>query len=103
MLSPSYDEVTTIARDGCVRAWYWDTVDQADPPEEDPYIELNPVAETCVRIDIYCILLASIYYYLQKKMEFKKTPSRIDICCYPQNLLLTKKDKITAFTMLKLL
>ncbi|KAJ8721473.1 hypothetical protein PYW07_002248 [Mythimna separata] len=48
MLSPSYDEVTTIARDGCVRAWYWDTVDQADPPEEDPFIELNPVAETCV-------------------------------------------------------
>ena len=50
MLSPKYDEVTTIARDGCVRAWYWDTVDQADPPEEDPFVELNPVAETCVRI-----------------------------------------------------
>lgn len=50
MLSPKYDEVTTIARDGCIRAWYWDTVDQADPSEEDPYVELNPVAETCVRI-----------------------------------------------------
>lgn len=48
MLSPAGDEVTTIARDGCVRAWYWDTVEQADPPEDDPYVELNPVAETCV-------------------------------------------------------
>lgn len=49
MLSEAGDEVTTIARDGCVRAWYWDTVDQADPPEDDPFVELNPVAETCVR------------------------------------------------------
>ncbi|KAH9631190.1 hypothetical protein HF086_005961 [Spodoptera exigua] len=47
MLSEAGDEVTTIARDGCVRAWYWDTVDQADPPEDDPFVELNPVAETC--------------------------------------------------------
>ncbi|CAH2076495.1 unnamed protein product, partial [Iphiclides podalirius] len=47
MLSPAGDEVTTISRDGCVRAWYWDTVEQADPPEDDPYVELNPVAETC--------------------------------------------------------
>lgn len=51
MLSPAGDEVTTIARDGCVRAWYWDTVEQADPPEDDPYVELNPVAETCVWLD----------------------------------------------------
>lgn len=54
MLSPAGDEVTTIARDGCVRAWYWDTVEQADPPEEDPYVELNPVAETCVSIQGKC-------------------------------------------------
>ncbi|XP_041988296.1 cilia- and flagella-associated protein 44 isoform X2 [Aricia agestis] len=48
MLSAAGDEVTTVARDGCVRAWYWDTVEQADPPEDDPYVELNPVADTCV-------------------------------------------------------
>lgn len=48
MLSPAGDEVTTISRDGCIRAWYWDSVEQADPPEDDPYVELNPVAETCV-------------------------------------------------------
>ncbi|XP_052739568.1 cilia- and flagella-associated protein 44 [Bicyclus anynana] len=48
MLSPAGDEVTTIGRDGYIRAWYWDTVEQADPPEEDPYVELNPVAETFV-------------------------------------------------------
>nr|XP_049696276.1 cilia- and flagella-associated protein 44 isoform X2 [Helicoverpa armigera] len=56
MLSPAGDEVTTIARDGCIRAWYWDTVDQADPPEDDPYVELNPVAETCVPgCEIMCL------------------------------------------------
>ncbi|XP_026315646.1 cilia- and flagella-associated protein 44 isoform X2 [Hyposmocoma kahamanoa] len=48
MLSEAHDEVTTIARDGCIRAWYWDTVEQADPPEDDQFVELNPVAETCV-------------------------------------------------------
>ena len=48
MLSSACDEVTTISRDGYIRAWYWDTVEQADPPEEDPFVELNPVAETYV-------------------------------------------------------
>lgn len=48
MLSPAGDEVTTIGRDGYIRAWYWDTVEQADPPEDDPFVELNPVAETFV-------------------------------------------------------
>lgn len=48
MLSEAHDEVTTIARDGCIRAWYWDTVEQSDPPEDDQFVELNPVAETCV-------------------------------------------------------
>ncbi|PZC76403.1 hypothetical protein B5X24_HaOG204702 [Helicoverpa armigera] len=56
MLSPAGDEVTTIARDGCIRAWYWDTVDQADPPEDDPFVELNPVAESCVAgCEIMCL------------------------------------------------
>lgn len=48
MLSPAGDEVTTISRDGYIRAWYWDTVEQADPPEDDQFVELNPVAETHV-------------------------------------------------------
>lgn len=37
--------MTTVGLDGCIRTWYWDTVEQADPPENDPTIELNPVAE----------------------------------------------------------
>ncbi|XP_075974116.1 cilia- and flagella-associated protein 44 [Anticarsia gemmatalis] len=67
MLSPAGDEVTTIARDGCVRAWYWDTVEQADPPEEDPYVELNPVAETCVPgCQIMCLKhQKDMYWYAQ--------------------------------------
>ncbi|RVE42054.1 hypothetical protein evm_013296 [Chilo suppressalis] len=67
MLSPAGDEVTTIARDGCIRAWYWDTVDQADPPEEDPYVELNPVAETCVPdCQIICLKhRKDVFWYAQ--------------------------------------
>ncbi|CAG9785673.1 unnamed protein product [Diatraea saccharalis] len=67
MLSPAGDEVTTIARDGCIRAWYWDTVEQADPPEEDPYVELNPVAETCVPdCQIMCLKhRKDLYWYAQ--------------------------------------
>lgn len=60
MLSTAGDEVTTIARDGCIRAWYWDTVDQADPPEEDPYVELNPVAETCVILILFLLFVTSL-------------------------------------------
>ncbi|XP_053613001.1 cilia- and flagella-associated protein 44 [Plodia interpunctella] len=67
MLSPAGDEVTTIARDGCVRAWYWDTVEQADPPEDDQYVELNPVAETCVpNCQIMCLKhQKDMYWYAQ--------------------------------------
>ncbi|XP_013136912.1 PREDICTED: cilia- and flagella-associated protein 44 [Papilio polytes] len=67
MLSPAGDEVTTISRDGCVRAWYWDTVEQADPPEDDPYVELNPVAETCVPgCQIMCLKhQKDMYWYAQ--------------------------------------
>ncbi|XP_052756190.1 cilia- and flagella-associated protein 44 [Galleria mellonella] len=67
MLSTVGDEVTTISRDGCIRAWYWDTVEQADPPEDDPYIELNPVAETCVpNCQIMCLKhQKNMYWYAQ--------------------------------------
>ncbi|CAB3223441.1 unnamed protein product [Arctia plantaginis] len=67
MLSQAGDEVTTIARDGCIRAWYWDTVEQADPPEEDPYVEINPVAETCVPgCQIMCLKhQKDMYWYAQ--------------------------------------
>ncbi|CAH2265748.1 jg7937 [Pararge aegeria aegeria] len=67
MLSPAGDEVTTIGRDGYVRAWYWDTVEQADPPEDDPYVELNPVAETIVPgCQIMCLKhQKDMYWYAQ--------------------------------------
>ncbi|CAH2108330.1 unnamed protein product [Euphydryas editha] len=67
MLSPAGDEVTTIARDGYIRAWYWDTVDQADPPEDDPFVELNPVAETYVPgCQIMCLKhQKDMYWYAQ--------------------------------------
>ncbi|XP_063394624.1 cilia- and flagella-associated protein 44 [Cydia fagiglandana] len=64
MLSPEGAEVTTIARDGCIRAWYWDTVEQSDPPEDDPFVELNPVAETCVPgCQIMCLKQQKGFYW----------------------------------------
>ncbi|CAH0714428.1 unnamed protein product, partial [Brenthis ino] len=67
MLSPAGDEVTTIGRDGYIRAWYWDTVEQADPPEDDPFVELNPVAETFVPgCQIMCLKhQKDMYWYAQ--------------------------------------
>ncbi|KAH8410145.1 hypothetical protein KR009_006835, partial [Drosophila setifemur] len=38
-------EVTTVGMDGYVRVWYWETVDLADPPEDDLFVEIDPIYE----------------------------------------------------------
>ncbi|XP_062127425.1 cilia- and flagella-associated protein 44 [Drosophila sulfurigaster albostrigata] len=38
-------EVTTVGMDGYVRVWYWETVDIADPPEDDLFVEIDPIYE----------------------------------------------------------
>ncbi|XP_039950900.1 cilia- and flagella-associated protein 44 isoform X1 [Bactrocera tryoni] len=38
-------EVTTVGMDGYVRIWYWETVDLADPPDEDRFVEIEPIYE----------------------------------------------------------
>ncbi|KAM7351532.1 cilia- and flagella-associated protein 44 isoform 2-T2 [Cochliomyia hominivorax] len=38
-------EVTTVGMDGYVRIWFWDTVDLADPPDEDRFVEIEPIFE----------------------------------------------------------
>lgn len=34
--------------DGWIRMWYYDTIDQADPPDEDRFLEIEPVYEFCI-------------------------------------------------------
>ncbi|KAH8293138.1 hypothetical protein KR044_006149, partial [Drosophila immigrans] len=38
-------EVTTVGMDGYVRVWFWETVDIADPPEDDLFVEIDPIYE----------------------------------------------------------
>ncbi|EDW71227.1 cilia- and flagella-associated protein 44 isoform X2 [Drosophila virilis] len=38
-------EVTTVGMDGYVRVWFWETVDLADPPEDDLFVEIDPIYE----------------------------------------------------------
>ncbi|XP_017782969.1 PREDICTED: uncharacterized protein LOC108567166 [Nicrophorus vespilloides] len=35
-------ELWTVGMDGRVRIWYYDTIDQADPPDEDRVVEMEP-------------------------------------------------------------
>uniref|UniRef100_A0A1A9WKG0 WD_REPEATS_REGION domain-containing protein n=1 Tax=Glossina brevipalpis TaxID=37001 RepID=A0A1A9WKG0_9MUSC len=38
-------EVTTVGMDGYVRVWFWETIDTADPPDEDRFVEIEPIYE----------------------------------------------------------
>ena len=38
-------EVTTVGMDGYVRIWFWETVDLADPPDDDRFVEIEPIYE----------------------------------------------------------
>ncbi|XP_013116263.2 cilia- and flagella-associated protein 44 [Stomoxys calcitrans] len=38
-------EVTTVSMDGYVRIWFWETVDLADPPDDDRFVEIEPIFE----------------------------------------------------------
>ncbi|KAK6640272.1 hypothetical protein RUM44_011958 [Polyplax serrata] len=38
-------DLTTIAMDGTIKVWYYETIELADPPEEDRYIEVEPIFE----------------------------------------------------------
>ncbi|XP_043471636.1 cilia- and flagella-associated protein 44 [Leptopilina heterotoma] len=38
-------ELISIGMDGWIRMWFYDTIDQADPPDEDRFLEIEPVYE----------------------------------------------------------
>lgn len=39
------DEIMTTGLDGYVRIWFWPTVELADPPEDDLFVEIEPIYE----------------------------------------------------------
>lgn len=41
----NHDEVMTVGTDGFIRIWFWETVELADPPEDDRFVEIEPSHE----------------------------------------------------------
>ncbi|TDG46464.1 hypothetical protein AWZ03_007120 [Drosophila navojoa] len=49
-------EVTTVGMDGYVRVWFWETVDIADPPEDDLFVEIDPIYEFKIsNVELRCM------------------------------------------------
>lgn len=42
------NEVMTVGMDGYIRVWLWDPIDVADPPDDDRYVEIEPMQEISV-------------------------------------------------------
>lgn len=38
-------DVMTVGMDGYVRIWFWETVTNADPPDTDPFVPIEPTYE----------------------------------------------------------
>ncbi|XP_031340937.1 cilia- and flagella-associated protein 44-like [Photinus pyralis] len=36
-------DLWTVGMDGCVRVWFYDTIDQFDPPDHDRFVEVDPL------------------------------------------------------------
>lgn len=41
----SSGDVMTVGMDGYVRFWFWETVELADPPDDDRFVEIEPIFE----------------------------------------------------------
>lgn len=46
------EEVTTVGTDGFIRIWFWETVELSDPPEDDPFVEIEPMHEFKIGDDL---------------------------------------------------
>jgi cilia- and flagella-associated protein 44 len=45
ILMQNGQDVITVGQDGHVRIWFWETVELADPPEDDRVVEIEPIYE----------------------------------------------------------
>lgn len=74
-LSLDKDEIMTAALDGFVRIWFWPTVELANPPEDDLFVEIEPIYEYKIGDENHCCEIVSMikkekeendhYYYIQ--------------------------------------
>ncbi|XP_023287600.1 uncharacterized protein LOC105700070 isoform X2 [Orussus abietinus] len=39
------EELMSVGMDGWIRIWFYETIDQADPPDDDRFVEVEPVYE----------------------------------------------------------
>lgn len=37
--------ISSLGMDGWIRIWFYETIDQADPPDDDRFIEIEPIYE----------------------------------------------------------
>jgi cilia- and flagella-associated protein 44 len=67
------EEIMTVGTDGYIRIWFWETVELADPPEDDRFVEIEPSHEFRVGLHSYNAELLKIinidpaepYWYAQ--------------------------------------
>lgn len=38
----SNGDLWTVSMDGRIRVWFYDTIDQADPPDDDRFVQVEP-------------------------------------------------------------
>ncbi|KAG5669779.1 hypothetical protein PVAND_000072 [Polypedilum vanderplanki] len=56
----NHEEVMTVGSDGFIRIWYWETVELADPSEEDRVVEIEPSHEFRIGNESYSAELLKI-------------------------------------------
>lgn len=47
------EEIMTVSTDGYIRIWFWETVELADPPEDDRFVEIEPSHEFRIGVQNY--------------------------------------------------
>ncbi|XP_037036270.1 cilia- and flagella-associated protein 44 isoform X2 [Bradysia coprophila] len=53
-------DVMTVGLDGYVRIWFWETVNNADPPDTDPFVPIEPTYEFRIGDEESCCSLMSL-------------------------------------------
>lgn len=69
----NYGDVMTIGKDGYIRIWFWETVELADPPDDDLFVEIEPIYEyfvgdllhTCSLHSLIKMAADSYWWYAQ--------------------------------------
>lgn len=46
-------EVMTCGMDGFIRVWFWETVELADPPDDDRVVQIEPIMEFKIGSELY--------------------------------------------------